>query len=236
MHIAPEVYALGVLLCPKLDYRIAAVLDEERITIEEELIMVTTNKKMSVSKMTKIAMLSVLAFVLMQFEVMLPIFPSFLKIDVSDLPALIGAFAMGPLAGVAIGAVKNLLHLFQTTTGGVGELANFFIGCAIVVPAALIYTKNKTKKSALVGLMVGTLVMSIAGALANYFVLIPFYSAFMPIDAIIGLGTAVNPAIVNLGTLVLFGIVPFNLMKGVVLSVLTVLLYKRISPILHKGL
>lgn len=198
--------------------------------------MVTATKRMSVSKMTKIAMLSVLAFVLMQFELMLPMFPSFLKIDVSDLPALVGAFAMGPLAGVAIEAVKNLLHLLQTSTGGVGELANFAIGSAIVVPAALIYKRHKSKKSAIVGLAVGTIIMAVVGALANYFVLIPFYSAFMPIDAIIGLGTAVNPSIINLWTLVLYGIVPFNIVKGIILSILTLVLYKRISPILHKGL
>ena len=198
--------------------------------------MVTTNKRMSVSKMTKIAMLSVLAFVLMQFELILPIFPSFLKIDVSDLPALIGAFAMGPFAGIAIEAVKNLLHLMQTTTGGVGELANFVIGCSLAVPAAIIYKKHKSKKSAIVGLTVGTIAMTIVGALANYFVMIPFYTAFMPIDAIIELGTIINPKIISVETLVLFGIVPFNIFKGIVLSVLTLLLYKRISPILHKGL
>lgn len=198
--------------------------------------MVTSTKKLSVSKMTKIAMLSVLAFVIMQLELMIPIFPSFLKLDMSDLPALIGAFAMGPMAGVAIEAVKNILHLLQTSTGGVGELANFAIGSAIVIPSAIIYAKNKSKKSAVIGLLVGTLSMAIVGALANYFVLIPFYTAFMPIDTIVELGTIVNPSINSVATLVLFGIVPFNLFKGLVLSALTLVLYKRISPVLHKGL
>ncbi|MDH8678956.1 ECF transporter S component [Fusibacter bizertensis] len=198
--------------------------------------MVTSTKKLSVSKMTKIAMLSVLAFVIMQLELMIPIFPSFLKLDMSDLPALIGAFAMGPMAGVAIEAVKNILHLLQTSTGGVGELANFAIGSAIVIPSAIIYAKNKSKKSAIIGLLVGTLFMAIVGALANYFVLIPFYTAFMPIDTIVELGTIVNPSINSVATLVLFGIVPFNLFKGLVLSALTLVLYKRISPVLHKGL
>lgn len=195
-----------------------------------------TKKKLSVSMMTKIAMLSVLAFILMQFELMLPMFPSFLKIDVSDLPAVIGAFAMGPFAGIAISAIKNMLHMFQTSTGGVGELANFFVASAMIVPASVIYMKNKTKKSALMGLIVGTVIMAIAGGIANYFVLIPFYTAFMPIDTIIELGTVVNPSIVSLETLVIFGIVPFNIVKGLVLSILTLVLYKRISPILHKGL
>lgn len=195
-----------------------------------------TKKRLSVSMMTKIAMLSVLAFILMQFELMLPMFPSFLKIDVSDLPAMIGAFAMGPFAGVAISAIKNMLHLLQTSTGGVGELANFFVASAMIVPASMIYMKNKSKKSAFMGLIVGTMIMAIAGGIANYFVLIPFYTAFMPIDTIIELGTVVNPSIVSLETLVIFGIVPFNLVKGMVLSILTLVLYKRISPILHKGL
>ena len=195
-----------------------------------------TKKRLSVSMMTKIAMLSVLAFILMQFELILPMFPSFLKIDVSDLPAVIGAFAMGPFAGIAISAIKNMLHLFQTSTGGVGELANFFVASAMIVPASVIYMKNKTKKSALMGLIVGTVIMAIAGGFANYFVLIPFYTAFMPIDTIIELGTVVNPSIVSLETLVIFGNVPFNIVKGLVLSILTLVLYKRISPILHKGL
>ncbi|MBM7562335.1 ECF transporter S component [Fusibacter tunisiensis] len=197
--------------------------------------MITSEKKkLSVSQMTKIAMLSVLAFVLMQIELIVPIFPAFLKIDISDLPALIGAFAMGPLAGVAIEAVKNLLHLLQTSTGGVGELANFVVGIAIVVPAAVIYKRHKTKKSAIIGLAVGTLVMAMVGGLANYYVMLPFYSNFMPLEAIIGMGAAVNKSIVSMETLVLYGIVPFNLFKGVVLSFLTLLLYKRISPILHR--
>lgn len=195
-----------------------------------------TKKRLSVSMMTKIAMLSVLAFILMQFELILPMFPSFLKIDVSDLPAVIGAFAMGPFAGIAISAIKNMLHLLQTSTGGVGELANFFVASAMIVPASVIYMKNKTKKSALMGLIVGTVIMAMAGGIANYFVLIPFYTAFMPIDTIIELGTVVNPSIVSLETLVIFGIVPFNIVKGLVLSILTLVLYKRISPILHKGL
>lgn len=196
----------------------------------------TTKKKLNVSTMTKVAMLSVIAFVLMQLELLVPIFPAFLKIDVSDLPALIGAFALGPFAGVAIEAVKNILHLLQTTTGGVGELANFVIGSAIIVPAAIIYKRNKSKKSAIIGLTIGTVAMAITGALANYFVLIPFYTAFMPIDAIVGMGTAVNHNINSVWDLVLLGILPFNLFKGAVLSVLTLILYKHLSPILHKGM
>ncbi len=194
----------------------------------------TTVKKMSVKMMTKIAMLSVIAFILYFLELQVPIFPGFLKIDISDLPALIGAFALGPIAGIAIEAIKNILHLLRTSTGGVGEIANFVIGIAMVVPAALIYKKSKTKVGAIIGLAVGVLSMAIMGGLANYFFLIPFYTNFMPIDAIVGMGTAVNPNINSVVTLILYGIVPFNLFKGLIVSVVTMMLYKRISPILTR--
>lgn len=225
--ISPEVMLYGDFLYPKShkpNYMMMEVIG----------MIAQTKRKISVSQMTKIAMMSVLAFVLMQFELIVPIFPAFLKIDVSDLPALILAFSMGPFAGIAVEGIKNVLHMFQTTTGGVGELANFIIGISIVVPAALIYKRSKSKKSAIIGLAVGTVIMSIVGGLANYFILIPFYTNFMPIDAIIGMGAAVNPSIISLETLILFGIMPFNIFKGIVLSILTLVLYKRISPILHR--
>ena len=194
----------------------------------------STAKKMSVKMMTKIAMLSVIAFILYFLEIQVPIFPGFLKIDISDLPALIGAFALGPIAGIAIEAIKNILHLLRTTTGGVGEIANFVIGIALVIPAALIYKRAKTKSGAIIGLAVGVISMAVMGGLANYFFLIPFYTNFMPIDAIVGMGTAVNSNINSVLTLVLYGIVPFNLFKGLIISVVTMMLYKRISPILTK--
>ena len=194
----------------------------------------STAKKMSVKMMTKIAMLSVIAFILYFLEIQVPIFPGFLKIDISDLPALIGAFALGPIAGIAIEAIKNILHLLRTTTGGVGEIANFVIGIALVIPAALIYKRAKTKSGAIIGLTVGVITMAVMGGLANYFFLIPFYTNFMPIDAIVGMGTAVNPNINSVVTLILYGIVPFNLFKGLIISVVTKMLYKRISPILTK--
>ena len=191
----------------------------------------STAKKMSVKMMTKIAMLSVIAFILYFLEIQVPIFPGFLKIDISDLPALIGAFALGPIAGIAIEAIKNILHLLRTTTGGVGEIANFVIGIALVIPAALIYKRAKTKSGAIIGLTVGVITMAVMGGLANYFFLIPFYTNFMPIDAIVGMGTAVNPNINSVVTLILYGIVPFNLFKGLIISVVTMMLYKRMSPI-----
>lgn len=191
----------------------------------------TSNKT---NALVKTSMLSVIAFVLMMLESQIPFFPEFLKIDLSDLPALIAGLAMGPLAGIAVEAVKNILHLLMTTTGGVGELANFVIGSSFVAPAALIYQHKKNKATALAGLVTGIAAMTVTGALANYYFLLPFYSTFMPIDAIIAMSAKANPAIKDMGSLILYAIVPFNIIKGLVLSILTLAVYKRISRIIHQ--
>jgi riboflavin transporter FmnP len=172
----------------------------------------------------------------MYLEFSVPLFPAFLKFDLSDVPALLGGFALGPLAGTVIELIKNLLFLFikGTTTGGVGELANFVIGTAWVVPAAIIYRKNKTKKNAIKALVAGAVSMVVAAALLNYFVMLPLYAKIMPIEAIIAMGSAVNPNIVSFETLVLFGITPFNIFKTSIVSVVTALMYKKVSPVLHK--
>lgn len=194
-----------------------------------------SNKYLSVSMMAKISLFSVMAFILMQIEFPVPLFPGFLKIDLSDLPALIAGLALGPIAGVLIELFKNLMHLLQTSTQGVGELANFIVGSALVLPAGYIYKKNKTKKSAIIGLIVGTFSMGIFGTLANYFIIIPFYSKVMmlPIETIVKMGTVVNAHIVDLKTLLLFGVFPFNIFKGIILSVITLIVYKKISRILN---
>lgn len=185
------------------------------------------------NNLVKTAMLSVIAFVLMLLEMQIPIFPEFLKMDISDLPALLAGLAMGPFAGIAVEAVKNILHLLMTTSGGVGEMANFFIGSSLVVPAAIIYQHKKTKLSAMLGLGVGILSMAAIGALANYYVLLPFYSTFFPLEAIIAMSSKANPSIVDMKTLIFFGIIPFNIFKGLMLSLLTLGVYKRISRVLH---
>lgn len=193
------------------------------------------NRQSSVNLMVKIALLSVISFVIMFIEFPLPLFPPFLKIDLSDIGALIGAFAFGPVAGITIELLKNILHLMRTSTGGVGELANFLVGAALVAPAGFIYKKNKSMKTALIGLAVGTLVMGLVGAFANYYILIPFYENFMPIDQIIGMAQAANSLIVDLKSYILYAVIPFNIIKGIVVSILTLLIYKRISPLLHSG-
>ncbi|MGB3368590.1 MAG: ECF transporter S component [Acidaminobacteraceae bacterium] len=197
-----------------------------------------TKKKYDLSTRLKITLLGVIAFIIMFLELPIPIFPVFLKIDVSDVPALIAGFALGPVAGVLVGLLKNVLHLLKTSTMGVGELANFLVGAAIVIPSSIIYRKDKSRASAIKGLLVGSIGMALMGAFANYFILIPFYEKAMgfPVAAVVGMGSAINSAIVDLPTFILYAIVPFNLLKGIVVSVVTVMLYKYVSPLLNKGL
>ena len=197
----------------------------------------TRNRNTKVRTMVQIAMLGAVATVLMLFEFPLPfIAPFFYELDFSELPVLIGAFAMGPLAGAIIELLKILLNfvLNGTATAGVGELANFLMGCAFVVPAGLIYRKHKTKKHAIVGMIVGTVCMVAASAVLNAYVLLPTYgSAFgMSMDVIVDMGHAIIPAIHDLLTFSLLCVVPFNLIKGVAVSLLTLVLYKHISRLL----
>ena len=192
--------------------------------------------KNKVRMMAQIGMLSAIAVVLMLFEIPLPFAPSFYEIDFSEVPVLVGSFAMGPLAGAAIEFVKILLNfaINGTTTAGVGEFANFLIGCAMVLPAAWIYKMNHTRKGAIIGMLTGTLFMAFIGCFLNAFVLLPSYAkAFgMPIDALVGMGTAVNSHITSLTTFVIFAVAPFNLLKGFLVSLIVFLIYKKISPIL----
>lgn len=188
--------------------------------------------------MVKISVLSVIAFILMFFEFALVwLAPPFMKLDISDLPALIGAFALGPMAGVIIELLKNILNIIVegSTTGGVGELANFVVGAAFVYTTGAIYYRSKNFKNAIIGLGLGTIVMTIVISIANYYVMFPFYAKLfgMPLDELVEMGSAINGKIVDMKSMVIYAIVPFNLLKGIVLSALTILIYKRVSPILH---
>ena len=190
----------------------------------------------SVRTLVQIGMLGAVSVILMMFEIPLWFAPSFYKMDLSEVPVLIGSFAMGPAAGALIELVKIVLHLLfkGTATAGVGDFANFLIGCALIVPAGIIYGRKKSRKSAVIGMAVGGIFMIIAGCFLNAFVLLPVYGkAFgMPMEALIGMGTAVNPAITNLAGFAVLAVAPFNLLKAAAVSVITMLLYKHISPIL----
>lgn len=185
---------------------------------------------------TSIAILGALAGVLMVLEFPLPIAPSFYKMDFSDVALLIGGYALGPVAAILISLIKVFINLIVngTTTAFVGEVAAFLMDSLFVISATIVYYKEHTKKGAIKSLIVGTLVLTISAAVINYFMLIPAYVMFMnfPLDSIIAMGNAVFSGVNSLLTLVLFCTVPFNLVKGILISIVTYLLYKHISPLL----
>jgi riboflavin transporter FmnP len=199
---------------------------------------ISVNQRGSAKVIAKVGVLSAVATVLMLFDFPLWFAPNFYQLDFSEVPVLLGAFALGPAAGAAIELVKILINfvLNGTDTGGVGELANFIIGCSLVIPAGYIYKHNKSYKTAIIGFIAGTLAMAIAGAFMNYYLLLPVYSKVYgaPVQAFVEMGGALNPAITDLKTFVLYAVVPFNIFKGIVVSAAVLLIYKRISPILHK--
>ena len=195
--------------------------------------MSKTTERISIRKITFISLLAAISWVLMLLDFPIPIFPTFLKFDLSDIPSLIASFSMGPMVGVVVQLIKNLLHLLVTHTAGVGELANFLIGVALVLPAGMVYKVNRTKSGALIGMLLGTLFTGIVGGLANYFILIPFYAKMMPIESIIAMCAKIIPSIDSLFKVVLLSIVPFNIFKGLIISAITFLLYKKLTPIIN---
>jgi len=199
---------------------------------------VSVKQRGSAKVIAKVGVLSAIATVLMLFDFPLWFAPNFYQLDFSEVPVLLGTFALGPAAGVAIEFVKILINfvLNGTDTGGIGELANFIVGCAFLIPAGLIYSRNKTYKTAILGFLAGTVALALAGSLMNYYLLLPVYSKVYgaPIQAFIDMGNVLNPAITDLKTFVMYAVVPFNVFKGIVISSIVLLIYKRISPILHK--
>ena len=185
---------------------------------------------LSIKNVVLMGMFGALSAVLMLFDFPIPfIAPSFYTLDLSEIPVLIGTFSLGPVAGAVIELVKILVKLVlkPTSTGFVGEFANVCVGCS------LIYQFKKTKKGAIVGMVAGTMIMAVVGAVLNALVMLPFYSNFMPLDTIIAAGAAINPAICNVWTFVFLAVAPFNLVKGFIVSLITALIYKRVSMIIH---
>lgn len=199
----------------------------------------TTRKKSNRTAMiAKVGMLSALAALVMYFEIPIPFIPPFYKLGFDEVVVMIGGFAFGPLVAAAIEAVKVLLNLLMngTDTGGVGEFMSFLIGCSYVIPAAIIYRRAKDKKHAFVGLIIGSISMIVIGALLNYFVMLPVYAKVLqlPLDAIIEAGAKLNGSVVDLGGFVLLMTTPFNIIKSVLSSLVVILAYKKVSPILKR--
>ena len=207
--------------------------------LAEKLLMKHKKRFSDTHYITYTAVFSTMAGVLMLVEIPLFFAPGFYKIDLSELPVLICTFYLGPVAGVVSELLKVCIKLLLkgTSTAFVGDFANFAVGCSFVLPASVVYHARPSRRSALLGLIVGTLVMTVFGSAFNAIYLLPKFAQLfgMPMEVIIGMGTKVNANITSVVTLVLYAVVPFNLLKGVVVSLLTLLLYKRISPLLHKG-
>lgn len=190
----------------------------------------TKSNRISVAVMTRIAILAAAASILFLIEI--PVV-AFYKLDLSNIPVLLGAFSMGPVPGLVILALKSAIGLLHSSSAGVGELADFVMGAALVLPAAVIYHRNKNRKNAIIGMAVGTVCMVVVGVLMNKWVMLPFYmGAFhMDMDGIIK--AAKVSGVDSEWKLLLLVTGPFNLLKGVVLSIVTALIYKPLSPILH---
>ncbi|SCZ79139.1 ECF transporter S component [Pseudobutyrivibrio xylanivorans] len=193
-----------------------------------------TVKKVNVRSMTVTAMLSAIAFVLMFLDTAVPIMPSFIKLDVSELPALMASFALGPVYGVIVCLIKNLLHLLMTTTGGVGELSNFILGVGFVLPAGLIYHHKKTKTNAILGAVVGAIIMAAISFPSNLYIVYPVYYNFMPKEVIVEAYQAVAPfaKVDSIEKCLLMFNVPFTFIKGMISAIITVLIYQPLRPLL----
>jgi len=196
--------------------------------------MIQKQKKnlLSTRELATIAVLAAISAVLFMIEIPVVLF---YKLDLSSLPVLLGTFSMGPVQGTLILLVKAMLGLLHSSSQGVGELADFIMGFAMLLPAGLVYQYVRNRKGAVIGMAFGTVVATIAAVLTNVYIMIPFYGAAfgMPVEAIIGMGAAIVPAVDSVWKFVLLITAPFNLLKWIVISVVTALIYKPLSPILH---
>ena len=191
-------------------------------------------KRTNTRKLTSVAMLSAVSTVLMFFSFNVPLMPSFIKMDLSELPALIAAFTFGPISGVTVCFIKNLVNVFFTTTGGVGEISNFLLGAMFVAPAGFIYQKMKTKKGAMIASVVGAATMAGLSVFTNYYVVYPVYSNLMaPMEAILGAYRAINPNVETLMDALLWFNMPYTFIKGMLSVVITMFIYKPLAPILR---
>lgn len=185
-----------------------------------------------IRRMTLIGIFAAISTVLMFFETPLPFMPPFLKFDLSGVPTLLASMLLGPSAAVSVVLLKDLIHLLSTTTGGVGELADFLIMASFSIVVGWIYGKYHNRKGVLLATLVGTATCAVMGAVANRYLLIPFFSKMMPLEAIFAACAELNPAIDGLNAYILFGAVPFNLIKGFLLTLFTFLLYRKLEGFL----
>ena len=208
-------------------------MTETQVTVKADS---RVERKIMIRRIAACAILTAMAVLLMYLEIPLPFMPVFLKFDFSELPVLIGAFALGPVWGVVIELLKNLIHLPVTQTMGIGELSNFIAGTIYVGTAGIIYRKFLTKKGAAISMVIATLALAIVSIPVNAFITRPLYGSMMgfPLEAIIGMSASANPLVKDKISLLLAVFVPFNLFKGIVVSVITFFVYKPISRLINK--
>ena len=189
-------------------------------------------KNFNVRKLTITAMLAAVSSVLMFFSFNVPLMPSFIKMDFSELPALFASITLGPVSGVVVCLVKNLVNLFFSTTGGVGELSNFILGAFFVLPVGILCRKNKSYKNAIIGSLIGAVIMAAFSVVSNYFIIYPVYYNFLPEEAVLGMYQAINPGVHSvLDALIIFNM-PFTVIKGLCSAIIAILLYRPMLPIL----
>ena len=182
-------------------------------------------------KLTVTAVLSAMSIVLAFLGFAIPLMPSFIKLDFSDLPALLAGFAFGPWYAVAVCFIKNIYNLFFGTAGIVGATSNFLLGLLFVVPAAWLYRVKRNLKGAIIGSLAGAFSMAVVGIFTNYYLVYPMYTAMMPMEVIIGMYQAINPAVTDLWSALIYMNFPFTLVKGLINVVFAFILYKRLSPL-----
>lgn len=199
---------------------------------------IKNNRVFTTSTLVKVSILAAIGYILMFISLPIPVlFPDFLKIDISDLPALLGGMSLGPVAGLTIAFLKNLLQFITgfSTTGGVGELANFIIGGSFVWVVSFAYLKKNDIRGVMIGLLSGIVVMTIVGCIANYYIILPFYGTIgWPVEVVVGMGADINPVITDKLSFVIWMIAPFNVLKASLISLLILPVYKKTEKVLNK--
>ena len=181
-----------------------------------------------------IGILSAISYILMWLEVPAPLMPPFIKFDFSDFPALIAAFALGPVSGILVELIKNVLHSFSSGSFAVGELSNFILGASFVGVAGLVYQKKKNKKGAVLASLLGAMTMALISYPSNLFVVYPFYYNFMPKETVLSMYQLILPSVGSMEKALLIFNLPFTFIKGMLDVLLCLFLYKSVSPLLHK--
>ena len=194
------------------------------------------SRRRKIRRITSAAILTAMAVVLMYLEVALPFMPPFLKFDFSEIPVLIGSFVLGPVYGVVIELVKNIIHLPVSATSGIGEMSNFLTGSIYVFTAGSIYSRHRTRKGAIAAMLIATAALALIAVPLNYFVTLPLYETVLGFttEKVVGMSHGVNPLINDKLSLVLWGFVPFNLFKGTVVAFFTFWVYKPISKLINE--